>query len=192
MTKRIQLVSIALLLISFSSCNGQQNTCSSKKSCSSASCSKSCSSNSNAKKMTNTTKACNKCGKTTCDASCISNQEKDTLTKGENLNALLPSCNLSNAVLQERKKELREKGIFLKVQKIQELPDGYDFVFNEPKEFSIEILNFINFERSCCTNFSFAIEFEPNNRATHLKIYGSKAIKLELEKGFSELLQIKL
>ncbi|MEK7724142.1 MAG: hypothetical protein AAB336_07340 [Acidobacteriota bacterium] len=49
------------------------------------------------------------------------------------------------------------------------------------------MLDFINFERNCCANFTFSLIFEPHNQATHLQIYGSKSIKKELERGFSEL-----
>jgi hypothetical protein len=82
-------------------------------------------------------------------------------------------------------------GLFSKVKEVVELKDGYDFVFAESKEFSVQLLEFINFERACCSNFSFALEFEPYGKATHLKIYGSKAIKQELKNGFTELGVIK-
>lgn len=74
-----------------------------------------------------------------------------------------------------------------KIARVEELETGYDLVFNEPKEYSTELLEFINFERSCCSSFSYALIFEPNNKATHLQIYGSKEIKSELAKGFKEL-----
>ena len=74
-----------------------------------------------------------------------------------------------------------------KIARVEELETGYDLVFNEPKEYSAELLEFINFERSCCSSFSYALIFEPNNKATHLQIYGSKEIKSELAKGFKEL-----
>ena len=74
-----------------------------------------------------------------------------------------------------------------KIAGVKELETGYDLVFNEPKEYSTELLEFINFERGCCSSFSYALVFEPNNKATHLQIYGSKEIKSELAKGFKEL-----
>ena len=74
-----------------------------------------------------------------------------------------------------------------KIARVEELETGYDLVFNEPKEYSAELLEFINFERNCCSSFSYALIFEPNNKATHLQIYGSKEIKSEIAKGFKEL-----
>lgn len=131
---------------------------------------------------------CGKCNKNSCDASCSSNPENDTTKEGQRLKELVPSCNLSQKQMVDRRAALTGKySMFNKVQRIIELKDGYDFVFAEPKEFSIQLLEFINFERNCCSNFSFALEFEPNEKATHLKMYGSQAIKDELKNGFTEL-----
>lgn len=132
--------------------------------------------------------ACGKCNKNSCDASCKSNPENDTTDEGQRLKELVPSCNLSKEQMIDRKKTLTSKySMFNKVEKVIELEDGYDFVFVQPKEFSVQLLDFVNFERNCCSNFSFALEFEPFEKATHLKIYGSKAIKEELKTGFKEL-----
>lgn len=131
---------------------------------------------------------CGKCNKNSCDASCNSNPDNDTTKEGQRLKDLVPSCNLSQKQMVDRKAFLTDKyGMFTKVQKIVEMKDGYDFVFVEPKEFSVQLLEFINFERNCCSNFSFALEFEPNEKATHMKMYGSQSIKNELKKGFTEL-----
>lgn len=131
--------------------------------------------------------ACSHCGKTTCDKNCSSKALKNTvMTESSELKALLPSCNLSANALAERK-NLLQSTIVQKITKVEEMETGYDLVFNEPKEYAEELLAFINYERSCCASFSYALIFEPNNKATHLKIYGSKEIKKELSKGFKEL-----
>lgn len=102
------------------------------------------------------------------------------------LKALLPSCSLSANALAERK-NLLQSTIAQKITKVEEMETGYDLVFNEPNEYAEELLAFINYERNCCASFSYALIFEPNNKATHLQIYGSKEIKTELSKGFKEL-----
>jgi hypothetical protein len=104
----------------------------------------------------------------------------------ENFNKILPSCSLTNDEMIARKAFL-EKGLARKVNKIVELSYGYDLIFNESVEFSKELLDFINFERRCCSSFSYALIFEPHNKATHLQIYGSKQIKQELAEGFKTL-----
>jgi hypothetical protein len=135
--------------------------------------------------------ACPKCGKNSCTKECASS-EFATVTEGEKLKSIVPSCNLSASQMVDRRTKLTSKySMFQKVKKVVEMEDGYDFVFSEPKEFSQKLLEFINFERACCSNFSFALEFEPNEKATHLKMYGSPAIKQELKNGFKELGVIK-
>jgi hypothetical protein len=103
-----------------------------------------------------------------------------------NIKELIPSCSLSNSEMIERKTFLTN-GLAKKISEINELKDGYDLIFKESDDFSNELLDFINFERKCCSNFTYALIFEPNNKATHLQIYGSKSIKNELKQGFGEL-----
>jgi hypothetical protein len=123
---------------------------------------------------------CSHCGKTTCDKNCTSNSiAKDTAVQ----NKTLPSCNLSETELAERGETL-SKTIFSKAKSIKPLKDGYDIVFNEPKEFSNELLEMVNFERSCCSDFTWALVFEPDNKATHLQVYGSKKVKEEMGNAF--------
>ena len=124
---------------------------------------------------------CSNCGKTACDKSCLSN----LLTKnGATMkNKILPSCNLSDKEFVARGITLG-KTIFSKAVAISSLKDGYDIVFNEPKEFSLSLIEMVNFERSCCSDFTWALVFEPNSKATHLQVYGSKKVKDEIGNAF--------
>ncbi len=125
---------------------------------------------------------CSHCGKTTCDKSCSSNLT--TNTKATTMqNKTLPSCSLNEKEFAERGSEL-SKTIFSKAKSIKSLKDGYDIIFNEPKEFSTELIEMVNFERSCCSGFTWALVFEPNNKATHLQVYGSQKIKEEMKNAF--------
>jgi len=131
-----------------------------------------------------TTKAavCSNCGGTTCGKSCSSNsltEKKDTTMQ----NKILPSCSLNEKQFTERGNML-SKTIFSKAKSIHNLKDGYDIVFNEPKEFSLDLIEMVNFERSCCSDFTWAVVFEPNNKATHLQVYGSKKVKDEMKNAF--------
>jgi hypothetical protein len=182
---------VASAFLTFTSCNGQTAGCCGG-SKNKTSCSKSCKTEKKESKMTTENATCPKCGKNSCDTNCSTSTSSDTIVEGAKLKDLIPSCNLSEIQMVNRKAELTSKySMFQKVKKVIELKDGYDFVFEEPKEFSTQLLEFINFERNCCSNFSFALEFEPNEKATHLKIFGSKAIKTELKNGFTELGIIK-
>jgi hypothetical protein len=125
---------------------------------------------------------CSHCGKTSCDKSCSSNSltEKKEVTMPT---PILPSCSLNEKELAERGNTL-SKTIFSKVKMINSFKDGYDIVFTEPKEFSLDLIEMVNFERSCCSDFTWALVFEPNNKATHLQVYGSKKIKEEMRNAF--------
>lgn len=101
-------------------------------------------------------------------------------------NKLIPSCTLSSEEMMERAEQLRAT-IFKKIVSVNELRDGYDFTFNEPGEFASQLVDFINFERSCCRYFTFALEFEPDKGPIHLQVKGSKEIKKELEFMLKEL-----
>ena len=48
----------------------------------------------------------------------------------------------------------------------------------------ISFIEMVNFERSCCSDFTWALVFEPNNKATHLQVYGSKKVKDEIGNAF--------
>lgn len=142
-------------------------------------------------KTTTTATTCSHCGNTSCTKECSSNSKTTTtMTDSAKLKALVPSCNLSGSQMMERKSFL-QSSMAKKIERVEELETGYDLVFTQPKEYSAELLEFINFERSCCSSFSFALIFEPSNKATHLQIYGSKEIKAELAGGFKELGFIK-
>lgn len=132
-------------------------------------------------KETSQVSACGNCGKNSCDKSCSSKPNDTT-----DLKSLVPSCNLSGKEMTDRK-EFLQATMAKKIAKVEELETGYDLIFHEPVEYSNELLEFINFERGCCSNFSFALIFEPHNKATHLQMYGSKEIKKELKNGFIEL-----
>lgn len=127
---------------------------------------------------------CSHCGKGSCDKNCSTAPK--TKDDSSSLKVSLPSCNLSGDEMIERKKFLQST-MAKKITRVVEMETGYDLIFTEPKEYAFELLEFINFERSCCSSFSYALIFEPNNKATHLQIYGTKDIKNELAKGFKEL-----
>lgn len=127
---------------------------------------------------------CSNCGKNSCNLNC-SARKSDSLG-GEDLKALVPSCILSSSEMVVRRSFL-QSSLAKKITRVEELHTGYDLIFEgQPKEFSAELLEFINFERGCCSSFNFALVFEPHEKATHLQMYGSEQIKEELAKGFVE------
>lgn len=159
-------------------------------SCSGQTCCDTTDSKSKADIINNETAICDHCGKTSCDGGCSSNVKTAPLVQTISIKNTLPSCNLSESQLLDRKAFLQST-ISKKIKEVKELETGYDLIFHEPKEYAAVLLDFINFERGCCSSFTYGLIFEPNNKATHLQIYGSKAIKEELSKGLKELGLIK-
>ncbi len=85
-------------------------------------------------------------------------------------------CNLTGKDFTERVEFLRAT-IFSRVNVINELPDGYEYVFEQPEEFALQIAEFIIYERQCCPFFHFSLNFEPDGGPVRLQVYGSKEIK---------------
>lgn len=117
---------------------------------------------------------CSHCGKTSCSGDC---------SAGVSTTKTLLSCSLNEKEFSERSDTL-SRTIFSKAIAITALKTGYDIAFNEPKEFSLQLVELVNFERSCCSGFTWALVFDPNNAATHLQVYGSKKVKDEMRNAF--------
>jgi len=67
--------------------------------------------------------------------------------------------------------------MFLAVQEVQELPNGYAFQFpNEPGRF-MTLAHFVEHERQCCPFYSFALEVEPSGGPLWLRMTGGEGVK---------------
>ncbi|MFZ6023536.1 MAG: hypothetical protein ACOYVG_03670 [Bacteroidota bacterium] len=141
-----------------------------------------CNGQSTAAKTKTNAAVCSHCGKSSCHKNCSSSSEtKKNISTMQN--KTLPSCTLNEKQFSERADSLT-KTIFSKAKTIKPLKDGYDIIFTEPKEFSLELIELVNFERNCCSDFTWALVFEPNNKATHLQVYGSQKVKNEMRNVF--------
>jgi hypothetical protein len=129
---------------------------------------------------------CDYCGKTYCMKDCPSAQSVTAEAHPSSHKELLPSCSLSESQLRNRKSFLQLK-LGKKVKAIQELESGYDFSFITSKKISKELIDFIQFEKGCCSSFTYALIFEPKQNITHLQIYGSPEIKEEISTVFRAL-----
>lgn len=125
---------------------------------------------SDSKKMKTETNTCSHCGNTSCDANCSANktQLRDSI-------GAISSCSLNPEVQSTRFVEIK-KEIFSKSIHNKELKDGMEFTFQEPKEFNNTLLEFIEFERGCCKDFTFSLHFEPRNGPVTLRMTGSEEI----------------
>ena len=142
-----------------------------------------CNAQSNPVKTTTTVTACSYCGKTTCNKTCSAVSDK-TKSKTTMQNKTMSSCSLNEKEFSDRANSLSQT-IFSKIKSIKPLKDGYDILFDEPQEFSYALMELVNAERNCCSGFTWALVFEPNNNATHLQVYGSKHVKDEIYNAFN-------
>ena len=94
-------------------------------------------------------------------------------------------CKLTDKEFKIRIEFLRAT-IFSQVKMIKELTDGYEYVFEQPQEFSLQLAELIVYERQCCPFFHFFLNFEPENGPVKLQIVGSKEIKQMLFTLISE------
>jgi hypothetical protein len=78
-------------------------------------------------------------------------------------------------------------GIFEAAERIQELPDGFAFRFqNEPCRFKL-LANFVEYEQLCCPFEGFALEIEPYSGPIWLKLTGGEGYKEALAAGFRDM-----
>ncbi len=89
-----------------------------------------------------------------------------------------PICHLSEDEMIKRTKYVKNE-IFNsdKVSAVEQLEDGYSYIYHQPVDFSLKLVEFINLERKCCPSFKFALEFEPRQGPVKLMIYGSEQIR---------------
>lgn len=95
------------------------------------------------------------------------------------------TCSLSDPAKVARRAELREQ--FLPaVTRTEELDEGYAFEF-AGKDADL-VLDFVSFERDCCTFFSFVIEVAPKNGPVRLTMSGPDGTKAFLDAAFGNVL----
>jgi len=81
------------------------------------------------------------------------------------------ACSLSGLELAERRGELEE--IFNGCLRIDELDDGYEFLFPGSAERAAGLTEFVVFERGCCPFFVF----EPEAGPIRLRVRGPEGVK---------------
>lgn len=96
------------------------------------------------------------------------------------------ACNLSGQEEVRRRKEVAES-VFVGVQQVEELADGYSFAFPGSAEWTDKLVSFVNSERACCPFFAFEILFEPNLGPVWLKVRGPEGAKEFVEKELAAL-----
>jgi len=86
------------------------------------------------------------------------------------------ACTLSAAELRERGEDVVAP-LFARVERLQELPDGYSFAFPAEADGVRNLLEFILSERVCCPFFTFELVFPSPHQSIWLTLRGGEAVK---------------
>ncbi|RMG19965.1 MAG: hypothetical protein D6730_20650 [Bacteroidetes bacterium] len=96
------------------------------------------------------------------------------------------ACTLSSSEQIARMLELKA-GIFSQCLSRIEEADGYVFVFKSSANMTARLIELIQFERQCCSAFTFTLKFLPEGGNIHLKIGNSPEIKAMVKAGLEAL-----
>ena len=89
------------------------------------------------------------------------------------------ACSLTELEQVTRKEEVND--LFMHVQQVNELADGYALRFPGGDSWANELMQFITIERECCPFFSFALVFEPKQGPIWLHLCGPEGVKAIVE-----------
>lgn len=119
-----------------------------------------------------------------CTGACCKDSKKDEKTVQNSVTTIgmegstkkKPiACKLTSPELQKRKAEVLAS-LKAKVQKREELPNGYSYLFASTDKNIDEVTNFIKTERICCDFFNFKIVVEDDE--LWLTITGEEGTKI--------------
>lgn len=86
------------------------------------------------------------------------------------------ACRLSDPDLAERRRELA-RDVFGGALRVDDLEDGYGFVFPGSAGWATRLVEAINAERACCPFFTFGLHFEPGGGTILLRVRGPEGTK---------------
>ncbi|MBX7151917.1 hypothetical protein K1X84_09780 [bacterium] len=85
------------------------------------------------------------------------------------------ACKLNSAEQVKRSKEIKQE-LLSKSTDVNELTDGFEWIFDASDETANQLIDFVNFERDCCAFFTFTMIFPPDKKIIRLQITGEKDI----------------
>jgi hypothetical protein len=96
------------------------------------------------------------------------------------------ACTLSAAELRARGEDVVAP-LFARVQRVQELPDGYRFAFPADADGVRDLVEFILSERACCPFFTFELTFDSPHESVWLSLWGGEGVKEFVAASFAQL-----
>jgi hypothetical protein len=86
------------------------------------------------------------------------------------------ACGLSSREQRERREQLSRE-LFSNRIRIDELADGYEFVFPGGAEWAEKLAGFVVSEKECCPFFAFEVLLEPGGGPISLRVRGPEGAK---------------
>jgi hypothetical protein len=86
------------------------------------------------------------------------------------------ACSLTDAALQQRRRDVLEK-VRNAVVEERELEDGFSYQFPASEEWLAEVAHLVNLERQCCPFLRLRITVEPDNGPLWLELTGPPGTK---------------
>ena len=98
------------------------------------------------------------------------------------------ACDVSAMTPEQRTRYAALVARFRPAAALEELPDGYAFVFEPDAERALELAEFMTLERRCCPFLHLAVEFAPSGGPLRLRLTGAPGVKpfLVHELGLAE------
>jgi len=97
--------------------------------------------------------------------------------------ATLVACSLSEVELAERSHDLA-RDLFAFAEHVDELPDGYSWLFPGADARLAKLLDFVASERRCCGFFRIELVFEPGLGPVRLTLRGPDGTKAFITETF--------
>ena len=99
------------------------------------------------------------------------------------------ACDMEALAPEERPKHLAVLSrLFSLVQSIDELPNGYAFLFADEPDVLSSAAEFIPGERLCCPFFGFTLDMEPQGGSVRLHLTGRDGVKPFIRAEIGEFL----
>ena len=101
------------------------------------------------------------------------------------------ACDMRAIPLSEREPHLKtSRELFSRIQKVRELPDGYEFRLPDGKNLLVWIAEFISLEKLCCPFLTFTLELEAEGGPIRLSLRGREGVKAFIREEVEGLLGV--
>jgi len=98
------------------------------------------------------------------------------------------ACDMTAIPAQQRPVHFaKSRELFLEISEMRELPDGYEFRFDDDPNRLKRLVEFVSLEKLCCPFLRFEIEVEPESGPVWLRLTGREGVKEFIREEISGL-----